>query len=403
MAQLPFQALADQALNPTGAFPFSIEETTGDKKRAIILRGQSLPQVGKRGEEGGVGFPTEMRVNVHYYPGNPIADTQTLGTMWGDTEIYGRWTDSKLRQDANAAVLVNFPPIDAVAGLGDGGFSGGNTFASSGTVPSDTARRARILRDAFYEIQRRGQLLKVTWGSIARFGYIANFDPRNKNDFEIYWSMTFKWAGDTDAPQELLEKPSLDPPGLLARLVALLQGFLDEMNRLLALIYGNIQAVQQKIRRIGTLVTDFIEIINQFTNLVFAPAEMFGVIEQQIASIKVAIQDLVSTFRAIPGAYSPSKEGADQEQINETAEAIAAIIANALALGLDIEEIGRKLAGIRESDILGVEIVQQGQSLRDIAREYYGNPTAWPGLAQYNGLTSSVVPAGTVVRIPRRD
>lgn len=402
MVQLPFQALADQALNPTQAFPLSIEETTGDK-RAIILRGQSLPQVGKQGEDAGVGFPSELRVNIHYYPGNPIADTQILGARWAATEMYGRWADTKLWQDSNAAVLVNFPPLDAGAAIGDGGAAGGNTFASSGTVPSASAKRARVLRDAFYAIQRGGQLLKVTWGSIARYGYIASFNPKNKNDYEIYWEMTFEWAGDTNAPQHLLEKPSIDPPGLLAKLVALLQGFIDEMNRLLALIYGNIQAIQQKVKRVGTLVTDLIEGINQFTNLVFAPVEMYGIVEQQIASIKVAILDLVDTFRAIPAAYAPTKEGADQEQINETAEAIGAILENALELGLDIEDIARRLGEIQEADLLGVEVVRQGQSLRDIAREYYGDSSAWTVLAEYNGLTSSVVEAGTVIRIPRRD
>lgn len=399
MVQLPFQALADLPPDGSTAFPFAIEERSGDK-RAIILRGRSLPHRGTNGSGGGVAFPSELRVNTHYYPGNPIGDAQVLGASWGDTELNGRWRDFFLRQDHNSAHLINFPPLNA-AGL-NAGVSGGTSFASAGSVPSDVATSCRALRDAFYMIQRSGQLLKVTWGSICRYGFLKEFAPTHVTESEIYWTMTFQFIGDTAAPEILDETPSLDPPGLLAIITAALEKFLNQMNTILALIYGNITAIQQKIKKIGNLVTSFIDAINQFVNLVFAPRDIFGTFEQQITSIKLAVQDLVGTLRSVPSAYAAKKAGADQEQINQTEEAIAAIIANALALGLDVAEIGRRLSLIKEANLQGVAVVQQGQTLRDIARQFGLSPDAWTTLAAYNGLTSSIVPSGTVVRIPRQ-
>jgi LysM repeat protein len=69
-------------------------------------------------------------------------------------------------------------------------------------------------------------------------------------------------------------------------------------------------------------------------------------------------------------------------------------------LGLSIVEISRRLALIQEANIRGVAVVQQGQTLRDIAREFDMSPDSWTLIAEYNGFTSSVVPAGTVVRVP---
>lgn len=397
MVQLPFQSLVDQALDPTAAFPLSIEERGGDF-RAITLRGRTLPHRGTNGSGGGVAFPSELRINTHYYPGNPVGDAQVLGAMWGETLLNGRWRDNFLQQQENQALLANFPPLTP-AGAGSA-IAGGNTFASSGSVPSDVVTSARALRDAFYMLQRGGQLLRLTWGSIARFGFIKEFTPTHSTEKEIYWAMTFQAIGDTDAPEKIQELPSLDPPGLLAAIAAALKEFLNTMNTLLAQIYGNVQAIQQKITQIGTLVTNLIEVANQFVNLAFAPRDLYGTIEQQIASIKAAIQDLVDTVRSIPAAYAAKKGGADQEQVNETEELVTAIISNALALGLSIVEISRRLALIQEANIRGVAVVQQGQTLRDIAREFDMSPDSWTLIAEYNGFTSSVVPAGTVVRVP---
>jgi hypothetical protein len=75
------------------------------------------------------------------------------------------------------------------------------------------------------------------------------------------------------------------------------------------------------------------------------------------------------------------------------------------------QQTSESLAGLVEPDIIGTVDAIPGTDLRDLARQFYGDPDTWTILANFNGLDSSRVPdkpngptADRVVtiQIPRR-
>ena len=64
----------------------TIIEQAETNLRGIVLRGRSLPFEG-------VAWGTELNVDINYFPGNPVAIAQVVGSQWTDTTINGRWSD----------------------------------------------------------------------------------------------------------------------------------------------------------------------------------------------------------------------------------------------------------------------------------------------------------------------
>jgi len=378
---------------PSQAFPLFIQERTGDA-RLIVLRGRSLPY-------RGVAYPSRLRVEVAYFPGQPVGQAQVLGPEWGDTPMRGAWKDVFLHDDESRVTLLGFPRIGSAGKPGSSEF-GGRSFASGGSIPGNIgeARRARTVRDAFYLIQRAGQLLRVEWGSVVRFGFLEEFIPTHDREEDIAWEMTWKWIGDSDAPPKARLRPKLSAPGILAALIAAVQAFLDTIQRALAQIYGAVQLVTQRITRLGSLVTDLINTLSSIVGLALVPAQVFGVLRQQLTSIVLAAKDLVAAVRSVPQGYAARKAGANDNESNLAIAAAAAIAFNARRLGVEAFNARRQIDELSLPEVIGVVAVAEGVTLRDIAREYYGNPGAWTTIADFNGLPASIVPAGTLVRVP---
>lgn len=394
MVQLNPQALSKLDQPPAQAFPIFIQETTGDA-RTIVLRGRSLPY-------RGVVWGAEQRVEIKYFPGNPVGQAQVLGPTWMPTTMRGMWKDAFLFDDANAPTLLGFPNI---AGPGRPGsiVFGGKSFVSGGGIPGNQgkAQRARVVRDAFYLLQRAGQLLRVEWGSVVRFGFIKRFEPDHDREEDIRWEIEFHWIGDTSSIPRPLPKPKINAPGLLAAILAAIQAFLDAINAALALLYGAVQLVTQRITKIGSLITGFIDALNSLIGLVFVPAEMFGVLKQQLTSIILAVKDLIDTINRIPQAYSAAKEGGNPTDINLATAAAQAIAFNARVLGVDAAEQREQLTELESPDLLGVVTVPEDTTLLDIATSFYGGPSDWTVIADFNGIASSFVERGTIVYVPR--
>lgn len=388
------QALAKLDTVPSQAFPLFIQETSGDG-RTLVLRGRSLPY-------RGVSWPSELRVNIKYFPGNPTGQAQVLGPSWLPTEMNGMWKDSFLFNDDSRVTLLGFPNVGSAGRPGSTQF-GGKSFQSGGSIPGNIgeARRARTVRDAFYILQRAGQLLRVEWGSLVRYGFLREFDPNHDREEDIRWSAKFEWIGDTAAAPKLRLLPKFDAPGLLAAILAAVQAFLNAINAALAQIFGAVQLITQRITKIGSLIAGFIEALNSLISLVFVPAEMFGVLKQQLTGIILAVKDLLDTIRSIPAAYGAQKEGGSPTDVNLAAAAAQAIAFNAAKLGVEAATTRDQLGDLASPDLLGTFTSPDEVTLRDVATQFYGAPDNWTRIADFNGLAGSVVPRGTVLRIPR--
>jgi hypothetical protein len=387
------QALAKLGRSSSTAFPFFIQETTGDA-RLVVLRGRSLPY-------RGVGWGSELRVEPKYFPGQPVAQAQVLGPTWTDTTITGMWKDIFLFEDDNRVTLLGFPAIGSAGRPGSTEF-GGKSFQSGGSIPGSIgeARRARTVRDAIWLIQRAGQLLRVEWGSIARYGFISSFQADHDREEDIRWEITFKWIGDTDATPKPIIRPKLNAPGLLAALLSVIQAFLNAINAALSKIFGAILLVTQRITKIGTLIADLINTLTTIVSLALVPSQILGVIKQQLTSILLAVQDLLAAIRSIPAAYGAAQSGADPNQINTASAAAAAIAFNAARLGVEVAITKDQLDDLSTPGLLGTFTSPEDTTLRDVATQFYGSPANWTVIADFNGIAGSVVPRGTVLRIP---
>jgi nucleoid-associated protein YgaU len=395
---LPVNPAALEKLAAPGslAYPLTIRETTGGS-RQIVLRGRSLPH-------RGVEFPSEQRVQIDYHPGNPQAEAQVLGPKWGPTTLRGRWSDAFLDSQGNGALLFNFPPLGiagrALVGVGT---VGGPTFQAGGSVPGSIgeAQRARAIRDAVYMIQRGGQKLRVEWGSIVRYGHLVRFTPSHAREEDISWEMEFEWQGDSDAPLKIRTKAPLDPAGLLAKILAAIQKFLDEANAVLAQILGAQLMLQSKITAIASAVTGLIQLVQGFVNLALVPAQILGTLQQALTSIMLAIRDLIATIRGLFSFELATKNGGSPAAANLAAEAAAAILYQARLLGIDMALTLQKLTDLAGDEVLATVQITADQTLRDVAAQYYGEPSSWQRIADYNELSTSRPAAGTIIRVPR--
>lgn len=384
------------------AFPFIVRETTGPG-RQIVLAGRSLPYQG-------VNWGGTQRVNINYFPGNPVASAQVIGQTYKPTVITGTWKDVFLLDNGidvntNAPRLFNFPNI-GVAGLPPaGGVASiqGQSFPSAGAVPGSLqfANRARTVRDAFELIRRSGQLLRVEWGSIVRFGFLTDTNFTHDREEDIKFELEFSWTGDTDVAPKVRLLPTLDPLGLLKRLAALLQELLTTLTIALIEALAAVQRVTQQIRQLGALVTGLIEVLQRFAALALVPLELLGTIRQQLTAIALAARDLIAQLRATPAAYVSGVAGEGASAANLAAAFTAAIARNASILGATAIQQRRELERLEESNLLGLYISPGGVTLRDVATRFYGTPNNWPAIAEFNGFAGSIVPRGTVVRVPR--
>jgi len=402
MLQVPPKALEKLERRPSLAYPITIAEQSG-QGRAIVLRGRSLPY-------RGVGWGQEQRVEIKYFPGNPVGQAQVMGPRWTTTEMNGMWKDAFLYNEDSWAKLINFPKIaQGIQVYDEEGKPaqvqfGGNSFDSGGAItggPAGKARRARVLRDAMYMIQRAGQLLKVEWGSIVRYGFIKNYTPTHDTEEDIAWSLEFDWIGDTASTPKTIPKPEINTPGLLAQILAAVQEFIDKANAEFAKIYGAVLEATQLIKKLASLANGLINTLGQFFKLVFAPAEVLGTIKEQLASIKGTALALKDQLQRLPQGYQASKAGATTGEQNEAIAAAQAIAFSARKLGVDAAITLGQIEELASPELLGVLTAQQNTTLKDISTDYYGSPTEWPTIAKYNNFASMIVPRGTVVLIPK--
>ncbi len=378
-------------------FPFVVSEQTGPR-RSIVLTGRSLPYQG-------VSWGGTQRLNVNYFPGNPVGVAQVIGGTYKPTTITGKWKDQFLLGGQTGAANTNAPRLfgfPAVSALTSSAIRGGTTFVSAGTVGgAQFASRARVVRDAFELIRRSGQLLRVEWGSLVRYGFLTdtNFDHDREED--IGYEFEFTWIGDTDAQPVVRTRQTLDPLSTTKQFLARAQQLLDALLRALAVADNLVRRVQQSIRRIGSLVTDLAGILERFATLALVPVDIIGNLRQQYTAIVLAVRDLVRTIRSIPPAYQALQAGAGPTTANVEVSFALIIANNAAVLGELAVQQRLEIDALQSDFLLGIYVSPGGVTLRDVATQFYGAPTAWPTIAEFNGLPGSRLPVGTVVRVPR--
>lgn len=375
------------------AFPFIIRQRAG-MARTIVLQGRSLPY-------WGVAWGGTQRLDVNWFPGNPVAVVQVIGQTYEPTTITGMWKDVFLGDIANRASLFNFPGLTPQA-QPNSIERGGNTFRSTGSVPAQFAERARALRDAIEVLRREGILLQVEWGSIVRFGFISRTLFPHDREEDINYEIEFTWLGDIDAqPTPVpISVPGFNILSLLKALFALLDKIINTLLIVIFKAQSFISRVTQAIAKLASFVTSLLEILNKLASFVFAPFDVLGNIRANLTAIKLAALDFFDTLTeesaAVAGAITNDPVQVSignilQQRLRSQALELAAFSAQQ-------EEV---LATNDTVELLGIYTSPGGVTLRDVALRFFNDANNWRVIADFNGLTSSILPIGTIIRIPK--
>jgi len=376
--------------------PLIIQELDGPR-RVITLRGRSLPN---EGFAAGV----EQRGEIDHYAGNPVGSIQIMGPTFMASTLSGRWDDYHLAEDTSYAKLANFPAVGP-AGQTGSRTTGGPSFVSGGAVPVGEARRARTLRDAMFKLAKAGMLLKVQWASIARYGIIKRFEPTHLSDEEITWELEFHWIGDTDATPRPRLLSNTDRLSVIQRTLAAMQAALAAIDSTLAVAFGALVEAQGllNISRVTSLVTDFLVVAEGVVNIAFTPLDVLGQLKQELSKIKQEAGELKRQARSVSAGYQAVREGRGPAGAAEAEAASRAAVRALLDMAAAADKGIADIEDIEVPEILGFYLTTGQETLRDIALQFgYDDVTGWQVIRDYNGLTSSIVPAGLRILIPRK-
>ncbi|MGB1275458.1 MAG: hypothetical protein ACPG77_06880 [Nannocystaceae bacterium] len=375
------------------SFPFIIREITG-LRRTIVLKARSLPY-------RPVTWSIEQAMEVTWYPGNPVASVQVLGPRHLPLPITGMWKDNFLLDPESSAELYNFPSLLPAAISGE--FSrGGNSFMSSGTVPSQKAVRARALRDAFYLICKSGSKLQLEWGSLVRYGHLKELTFEIDREEDLLYEMSFAVTGDAPSEPKRSLLPKLQASSLLDKLLALLDGILDTLLKALFAATAFKRRVIGKITRISSAISGILSALGDLAGFVFAPLEVLGAIRAGLISIKLAGLDLLDTLRIGPSAALEASIAGNSFDMATASLTESELRSRTVELISEAVEAERQLEETAAPNIIGTYVSPGGStSLRDISTRFFDTPSNWPKIAAFNGLSGSIVPRGTVVQVPR--
>ena len=398
----------------------------------------------------GIEFPGKMKVETHYYPGNPIATQQVIGSEEGSTTISGIWND---RFVGPGDALHSRTPMITVAGTADiSSFSTdtGATYVSRSVTdtPSTPAGTLFQVVQLFDDIRRQGQQVRVSWGQVIRVGIMTEFKPKWIRPVDVEWSMTFEWASQGESsPQNASPAPSVSsaaaalnsalntvasalaslgggknippqtPPNSISTPSQSLASIADQIATSIAAPVDFVNALNAKMQAAMNAGQTMLGLTDQLSNLSTTPAQ----IALQVAAIASYV---VQQFRgvedeidALPSIYYYNVDLPPPTPPGPVALPIASITPAQMLSAESAARQSRKaardarlgaattraqFAGMSQpSNMLSVFIAQEDQDLRRVSTQFYGNPNSWRELAVYNDLPTSKLYAGQLIFVPQ--
>lgn len=378
--------------------PVTIEQVTGPR-RAMILKGRALPYQG-------LDLGIEIRTKQTWLPANPVANQQVLGSTLTPTVINGMWKDRFLLDatETNGVTLINFPSI-AGGGLPQSGVASGGSFATTATFPgTQDAQLARVVVDALTLMTSEQQKVRFQWDQYVRYGIIKRFVPRWIRIHDVEWTIEFEWSGVTEfSPvSRVADYNALTTAEGLAEILSTIRASIDA---LLSLRQPNnfVFRVIGPVIAIADIVVGIIEALRSIVSIATVPFDLVSTIRGQLERIRLTARALLDDLKSIRSARGEAALVGDPADV-----AIAALIEQELRER--IQELAafanaqqRLLAIFGGQEIIATFFADAVTSLRDVATEYYGQPTEWVRISNFNGFFSDVVPAGSLIRVPAAD
>lgn len=382
-----------------------IHELSGPDNRQVALAGRALPF------RGSLKFIGEMRVEGTPYVGYPKVNQTVLGAQEQDTEMNGEWHDRFLLDpDEVSAVLrasVDSPDPGTIA------------------LSRTELRTARDLCILFDDIRVSGRLLRVSWMHLQRLGRLTIFEQDWQNPHDVKWRMKFEWVGRDDQ----VGLPSPTRSTLVGLAQALSTGYVDlhqatnfdDVSDLMDAGYADsvdaaVGRMRATIDNIGSSIETRVSAATNALDSVRRALALATEVRDQAQNLIDSINEAVYAAMFTAGAVKNTGDGITSavqspaafvdftgiEPGDQIAAACQAIGATRAARALKHTAARQRLQTLRslESDVVAIVHLRAQEDLRDLSQQWYGTPDDWDQIRSFNGLSSSVAPAGALIFVP---
>jgi hypothetical protein len=391
---------------------FVIQEVGG---RRIVLSGRALPYRPLK-------FQGTQQLEQTWYPGYDRATVQVLGPHEENTTVNGMWKDR---------------------------FLAASRSSQDATVDEGAVTRTVELVDLFDRIRRSGIQLDVSWGPVARRGYLRSFSHTWTTEQDCEWEMEFLWSsnesaapdfGSTLIRREFVLSDSLDVArAAISRAEAVVrqndpedaltpswfQAIQLEISKMASEINAAIsqastigQPIAQTSRQISALiggtVASSLAIINQASSTgldVLGVANAIGSTVGSFQSLPTVFAQQWSQVTQGAGVVMSSLVGVDPDATNILSSVYSQSEAQRVARGQIrlLQDLQSRINDSLEPVPDTFYVTRDGDNLRGISTTFYGTPDRWIAIQEKNKETladyneSSNVPAGLVLTIPGVD
>lgn len=356
---------------------FVMQELTG-AKRTLELRGRALPYQP---------FTLEgkMRADVTWYPGNPTATVQMLGTEEAPTTINGMWKDRFIKS-------VDFFGTRA------------ETPAAVALFNGQQVEDALALTQAVTQLRLGGQLLRVTWDEQVREGILIRFKETWRRREDVEWEMEFQWVsrGEPKQPVTFILVPTVDD--LAARLRKRVDSLIEKAEPVFEARDFFMRNLEQNLLDIESAASDVEDAASSAVELTSTPDQASRRVMAAAESVKGSAASIVELVDAQPTReienISPEEQTLGRALFVDAWARELRREARALEL-LTAQEVDQLRALVDDDDLLAAFIARADSDLREVAQAYYGDQSAWRRLKKYNRFRTSKLIAGDLVLVPK--
>jgi nucleoid-associated protein YgaU len=397
-------------------------------QRELVLMGRGLPY-------RPLTLKTQQRLSLTWLPGYSVATAQALGAKEDKTSIRGKWSDKFLAKSQEAAEDLGplgnaFAGIDnaigqaaATIGLGSGSLGGSTNEIVPVTWQNERVQKAYKAAEIVDELVRTATYVEVLWDNHARRGYITEFTKDWHNAHDLEWEMEFTWVSRSE-PNPPVTAQELS----LSDTVSLFQKLADALNTealppTFPMTRDVLADVDAGVKRIAATSQAVFDTVGNTAALATAPFSVARSVMALSSTIIGQADALRNRLRSLPVAGLRS----NRAEANPSANAQTSVRPSALRAESSatfsqatvcaeyvrrVDDILKQLiytaiiqrddyARKLERQVTAIVNVREGQDLRDLATQYYGNPHEWKRIAQANGLRNGALVAGMSIVIPK--
>ena len=367
---------------------FTIKTLDRTANYSLVLTGRALPY-------RPVTLEGTQELEVVWYPGFANATAQALGPHEEKTTIKGYWKDRFLQ-----TVEVGTAPAQ---------FKGLNVNSAAELIEA---------ADSF---RRLGYQVQVQWQTVQRIGFITRLSQSWHTEHDCEWEIEFTWTGREESDIKSNLPPVQNYTDFANRLTTALVesgafktvtdglAFLNspaatvftisqDAGAAVSLALGQIANATQALTNLSANVATAAQIpagaVSQATGILSGLARSYTIVaniwERETSTIKAGLTALA--LKPANGNLFAAQLVADT-QYSETANTYRGLAQQTTELAQQSQAVDAPAPDF-------IYVAGQDDDLRRVATLYYGDPAAWIRLAEYNGLSSSLLTPGQQVNVP---